>query len=235
MNIWNPGRDFELRTAIVRAALLAILAAAIAVAGLSPTPVSGQVKGKYQIQLKLESSIAGMIGQREMPLNQTLLRGLRVSVQGAREPLRVALFAAVLREGKVASIWWSPQWTPPIRGEASLPGEKHLPGSQYVTAADLGQGTLYIGETEKNLPLSGEQFLPPEKYLGSRFFGLMSPGRNAVPADVQQMAEKGVVLGQRIDWKRQQVLYLAIVPVDGNAASLTAVQGVAFAKSMPDY
>lgn len=235
MRIHLADRDFELRPAIVRTALLALLAAAIAVVGVSPTPVSGQVKGKYQIQLQLESSIAAMIGQREMPLNQTLLRGLRVSLQGAREPLRVALLAAVLRKGEVASIWWSPQWTPPIRGEASLPGEKHLPGSQYVTAAEFAEGTRYIGETEKNFPLSSDQFLPPEKYDGSRFLGLVSPGRSAVPADVQQMADKGIVLGQRIDWRRQQVLYLAIVPVDGSAASLTGVQGIAFAMPMPDY
>lgn len=227
--------NLELRSATLRAALLAFLTAAIGVAGMSPTPVGAQTKGKYQIQLQLDSSIADMIGKREMPLNQALLRGLRVSVQGAREPLRVAVFAAVLRQGEVASIWWSPQWTPPIRGEALLPGEKHLPGSQYVPAAEFDKGDRYIGETEKNLPLASDQFLPPEKYDGSRFFGLVSPGRNAVPADVQQMADKGVVLGQRIDWKRQQVLYLAVVPVDSNAASLTAVEGVAFAKSMPDY
>lgn len=49
------------------------------------------------------------------------------------------------------------------------------------------------------------------------------------------MARDGVVHGQRIDWRRRHVLYLAVVPLDGAAARGAGTRAVAFAMLGPDF
>lgn len=184
----------------------------------------------YQFDLRLDSRTASLIGKSEMPLRETLLRGLTVAVRG-ESPVRLAVFAATVRNRTVTSVWWSATF-PAAPGTTRVPGANYLPGDIYMPGDVYAPGDLYLPD---DLYVPADMYLPGDKYNASRSFGILRPPSGAVPVHVRQIAESGVVFGKPIDWRRQHVLYLAIVPVDGATAAITRSRGIAFAKSMPDY
>jgi hypothetical protein len=206
------------------------------VASASTTPADAP-----RLELKLDERTVSAIGQREMSGREMLARGLRVSVVNTAEPARLALFAATLRDGIVASVWWSPSFRAApgmsrLPGAQYLPEDLHLSGNQYLQGALHLPGKQYL---QGALHLPGNQYLqgalhdPVVKYSPSLGYGTTLPGASIVPVSVAEMAETGVVHGRRIDWRRQQVLYLTLVPVDSSGAASRTL-GVAFAMPMPD-
>lgn len=216
--LWIP-RPPRLRAAAGGAAMLAFVLTAVAWASADAA----------RLRLTLDERTASMIGQEELPVRETLTRGLRVNVGDASAPVQLALFVATLREGRVASVWWSPAFRA-APGVSRLPGSQYLPGEQYLAGDQFLQGALHLPADQY---LQGALHVPANQYSPSRGYGSTSPDASIVPESIAGMAETAVVHGRRIDWRRQQVLYLALVPVDGSDAG-TRTLGVAFAVPMPD-
>lgn len=198
--------------------------AALALAAAPPPSAAQQPsQPEYGIWLDLDARTASMIGQREMPLRETLLRQLVVDVKGP-EPLRLRLFAASLREGRVATLWWSAPFQVPA-GRSRIPGESYLPTGSFVPADRFVEGDEFVGG--ESVPAGG--FVPDAQLIrGDRAIALERPAAGDIPPELQEIARSGTIGEIRVDWKRQAVLYLALVPAEPAVAAASRTRPPAF-------
>ena len=160
---------------------------ALAVAGgvIVPRLAGADATGSAttHLEFKLSSTAAGQIGELRLPVRETLLRNLSVNVNG-EQPVELAVFAATIRDGRVASVWWSARFRASV-GVNRIPSEQFDPGDHFVP------GDHFI---------SADQFTPVDAAeFGSRAYGIVAPRRDAVPEPVLAVAGSGTVGPVRVD------------------------------------
>jgi len=164
--------------------------------------IESRAAGELVLTTGFNPTMATAIGKETLPVRKTLADNTTVNAVAATE---VMLVAATVQDGRVAPIFRSKPFKIKA-GVNKLPSEQFLPSDKFLPGHEFVRGDLFIPNNAEGQWHAADQFSKA----------------------AQIIASAGTVGRARIDWKKQSVLLIGIVPTDARAAAATQLRTIAF-------